>query len=152
MRVSGKRQGIDKWSNGWSFSTDFLRRKSKCKKKRNELNKDNSLTHFTLSVLLVFYKREEVEIRHEPYWYNKRQIPSLTSTQIVFFDEIHVQQVCGPPVSSKVNEHNIRFPREEEGNIDVKKLSIWDKQSTEKVHLQVWTRRKVLPQCSKYWK
>ena len=37
-----------------------------------------------------------------------------------FFDEVHVQQVCGPPVTSKVDEHNIRFPIDEEGNVDVK--------------------------------
>ena len=40
-------------------------------KKRNEVNKDNSLTHFTFSVLFVYYKRKEVEIRHEPSWYDK---------------------------------------------------------------------------------
>ena len=34
-------------------------------KKRNEVNKDNSLTHFNFSTLFVFYKSEEVEIRHE---------------------------------------------------------------------------------------
>ena len=61
-----------------------------------------------------------MEIRHEPSWYDKEQLPYLTSIQIVFFDEIHVQQVCGPPVTSKVNKHNIRFPRDEEGNVDVK--------------------------------
>ena len=33
-----------------------------------------------------------------------------------------VQQVCGTPVTSKVNEHNIRFPRYEEGNVDVKNV------------------------------
>ena len=63
---------------------------------------------------------EEVEIRHEPSWYGKEKIPSLTSTQLLFFDEIHVQHFCGPPVTSKVNEHNIRFPRDEEGNVDIK--------------------------------
>ena len=41
-------------------------------------------------------------------------------SQAVVFDEIHVQQVCGPPVTSKVNEHNIRFPRDEEVNVDIK--------------------------------
>ena len=85
-----------------------------------KVNKDNSLTHFTFSVLFVYYKREEVEIRHEPSWYDKEQLSSLTSTQLVFFDKIHVRQVCGPLVTSKVNEHNIRFPRDEEGNVDVK--------------------------------
>ena len=34
-------------------------------KKRNKVNKDNSLTHFTFSTLFVVYKSEEVEIRHE---------------------------------------------------------------------------------------
>ena len=61
-----------------------------------------------------------MEIRHEPSWYDKEQITYLTSTQLVFFDEVHIQQVSGPPVTSKVNKHNIRFPRDEEGNIDVK--------------------------------
>ena len=45
----------------------------------------------------------------------------MTSTQIVFFDDVHIQQVSGPPMTSKLNEVNIRFPRDEEGNIDVKK-------------------------------
>ena len=119
MRVNGKRQGIDKRSNGLSCLTDFQRRKSKCGGK-NEVNKDNSLTHFTFSVLFVYYRREEVEIRHEPSWYDKEQLPSLTSTQLVFLDEIHIQQIFGPPLTSSVNEHNIQFPRDEEGNVDVK--------------------------------
>ena len=84
------------------------------------MNKDNRLTHFAFSVLFVTYKRVEVEIRHEPSWYNKEQLPYLTSTQIVFFDEVHIQQVSRPPVTSKVNKCNIWFPRDEEGSIDVK--------------------------------
>ena len=56
---------------------------------------------------------------HEPSWYDKEQLPYLTSTQIAFFDEVYIQQVIGPPVTSKENAHNIRFPRDEEGNIDV---------------------------------
>ena len=88
--------------------------------KINEVNEDNSLTHFTFSVLFVYYKKEEVEIRHEQSWYDIEQLPSLTSSQLAFFDMIHVQQVCGPPVTSKVNEHNIWFPRYEEGNVDLK--------------------------------
>ena len=40
-------------------------------KKCNEVDEDNSLTHFTFSVLFVFYKREKVQIRHEPSWYEK---------------------------------------------------------------------------------
>ena len=120
MRVIVKRQGIDKWSNGWSCSKDFLSRNSKCEIKCKEVNKYSSLTHFTFSVLFVIYKREEVEIRHEPSWYKKEQLPSLKSNQLIFFGEVHIQQVSGPPVTSKVNEHNIWFPRDEEGNIYVK--------------------------------
>ena len=82
-------------------------------KKRNKVNKDNSLTNFTFSVLFFYYKREEVELRHEPSWYDKEELPSLTSTQLVFFDEIHIQKYFGPPVTSSVNEHNIWFPRDE---------------------------------------
>ena len=59
-------------------------------------------------------------MRHEPSWYDKEKILSMTSTQLVFFDEVHIQQVSGPPVANKLNEHNIRFPRDEEGNIDIK--------------------------------
>ena len=44
----------------------------------------------------------------------------MTSTQIVLFNDVHVQQVRGTPVTRKVKEHKIRFPRDEEGNIDVK--------------------------------
>ena len=78
------------------------------------------MNNFTFSILLVIYKREEVEIRNEPSWYKKSKLPYLTSTQLVFFDEFHIQQVSGPHVTSKVNKHNIRFPRDEEGKIYVK--------------------------------
>ena len=61
-----------------------------------------------------------MEISHEPSWYDKEQLPSLTSTQLIFFDEFHIQQFSGPPTTSKLNDHNIRFTRYEEGNIDVK--------------------------------
>ena len=44
----------------------------------------------------------------------------MASTQLVFFHELHIQQVSGPPVTSKVNKHSIRFPRDEEGKMDVK--------------------------------
>ena len=46
----------------------------------------------------------------------------MTATQIVFFDEVHIQEVSGPPVTSKLNEVNIHFSRDEEVNIDVKKV------------------------------
>ena len=87
----------------------------KCK----EVNKDNNLTYFTFTIFFVIYKRQWVEIRHESSWYDKEKLPSLTSTQIDFFDEVHIQQVSGPSVTSNLNEHNIQFPRDEEGNIDV---------------------------------
>ena len=61
-----------------------------------------------------------MEISHDPSWYDKEQLPYLTSTQIIFFNEVHIQQVSVTPVTSKVNEHKIRFPRYEEVNIYVK--------------------------------
>ena len=78
------------------------------------------MTHLTFSIFFVIYKREEVEIRHKTSWYDKEQFPYLTSTQIVFSDEVHIQQVSGPTVTSKVNKHNIWFPRDEERNFDIK--------------------------------
>ena len=83
--------------------------------------------------MFVFYKREEVEIRHEPSWYDKEQLLSLISTQLVFYDKVHVQQVSGPPVTSKVNEHNIRFPKDEEGNIYVKNGEYYTNNQPKKV-------------------
>ena len=59
-------------------------------------------------------------ITHEPSWYDKEQLSYLTSAQLVFFDEVHIQQVSLPPVTRKVNEDNIRFLGDEEGNINVK--------------------------------
>ena len=82
--------------------------------------KNNNFTNFTFSIFFVIYKREEVEIRHKKSWYDKEQFLYLTSTQIVLFYEVHIQQVSGPPVTSKVNKHNIRFPRDEEGDFDIK--------------------------------
>ena len=61
-----------------------------------------------------------MEIRHKISWYDNEQLSSLTSTQLVFFDEVHIQKIVGPPVTSKLNEDNISFPRYEEGNIDVR--------------------------------
>ena len=84
-------------------------------------NKDKNSTYFTFSILFSEYKREEVEIRHVPYCYNKYQLPSLTSTKLVFFDEFHVKQVFGPPSTSWSNECNILFPRNEEGGVDVER-------------------------------
>ena len=98
LRVSGKRKGIAKRSNGWLCSTDFLRRKSKCRFFLNEVNKYNSLTHFNFSALLVFYKREEVEIRHEKSWYEKeqihvQQIRQVTSSSSQWIKKINTDKV-----------------------------------------------------------
>ena len=84
-------------------------------------NKDIHSTYFTFSILFTKYKWEEVEIRHVPSCYNKTHRPSLTSTQLVFFDEVHVKQVCGPPATSHSNECNIFFPRNEEGEVGVER-------------------------------
>ena len=51
----------------------------------------------------------------------KNKLPSLTSTQLVFFDKVHVKQVCGPPTTSRGNECNVLSPINEEGKVDVKK-------------------------------
>ena len=85
------------------------------------INKDKNSTYFTFSILFAKYKREEVEIRHVPSCYDKSQLPSLTSNQLVFFDEVHVKQVCGPPSTSRLNECNILFPRNEEGGVDLER-------------------------------
>ena len=53
-----------------------------------------------------------MEIRHVPSCYYKTQLPSLTYTQLVLFDEVHVKQVCG---------RNILFPRNEEGGVDLER-------------------------------
>ena len=64
---------------------------------------------------------EAVEIRHVQSCYDKPQLPSLTPTQLVFFDEVHVKQFCGPPSTSLPNQRNIVFPRNEEGEVDVER-------------------------------
>ena len=51
----------------------------------------------------------------------KNQLLSLTSTQIVFFDKIHVKQVSGPPTTSQVNDYNVLFPRYEKGEVDLER-------------------------------
>ena len=75
----------------------------------------------TFSILFAQYKTEEVEIRHVPSCYDKDQLPSLTSTQLVFFGKFHVKQVCGPSTTIWVNDCNVLFPRNEEGKVDVER-------------------------------
>ena len=65
MRVSGKRQVIDRWINGWLCSTDFQREKIKFEIKFKDINKYKRSTHFTFSVLFVSYKRGEVFMMNE---------------------------------------------------------------------------------------
>ena len=60
-----------------------------------------------------------MEIRHVPSCYEKKQLPSITSTQLVLFEEFHVKQVCGPPTTIQLNDSNVLFPRNEEGKVDV---------------------------------
>ena len=60
-----------------------------------------------------------MEIRHIPSRYDKNQLPSLTSTQLVFYDKVHVKQVSGPPIKIRVNDYNVLFPRNEERKVDV---------------------------------
>ena len=62
-----------------------------------------------------------MDIRHVTSCYDKYRLPSLTSTQLVFFDEVHLKQVCGPPSPSRLNECNILFPRNEEREVDVER-------------------------------
>ena len=64
---------------------------------------------------------EDTEIRHVPSCYDKNQLPSWTSTQLVLFYKVHVKQVSGPPTTSQVNDYNFLFPRNEEGKVDVKR-------------------------------
>ena len=45
----------------------------------------------------------------------------MTSIQLVFFDEVYVKQVCGTPTTSRVNECNIVFPRNEELEVGVER-------------------------------
>ena len=62
-----------------------------------------------------------MKIIYVPSCYERKQIPSLASTQLVLSDEVHVKQVCGSPTTSRVNECNVLFPRNEEGKLDVKR-------------------------------
>ena len=54
--------------------------------------KDKNPTYFTFSIFFAKYKREKIKIRHVPLYYDKNQIPSLTSTKLVLFEEVHVNE------------------------------------------------------------
>ena len=74
--------------------------------KRNKVStfKKNTKTHFTFSMFFGLHKREEVEIIHDQSYYIKNHLPSLASKQLVFFYEIHIQQISGPTTTSQLNE------------------------------------------------
>ena len=60
-----------------------------------------------------------MKIRHAPSCYDKNQLPSLTPTQLALFDKFHVKQVRRLPTTSRVNDYNVLFPRNEEGKVEV---------------------------------
>ena len=62
-----------------------------------------------------------MEIGHVPSCYDKYHFPSLTSTQLVLFDEVHFKQFCGTPSTGLPNQCNIVFPRNKEGEMDVER-------------------------------
>ena len=49
--------------------------------------------------------------------YDTNQIPSLTSTQLVIFNKVHIKQVRGTPTTSYNNGYNVLFPRYKEGKV-----------------------------------
>ena len=115
-------------------STYFQRIKSKHRTKMRrkiDWNRDKNSNNFTFSILFANYKREEVEIRHVPYCYEKTQLPSLVSTQLVFFDNFQIKQVSGPPTTIRKNEYNVFSPRYEEGKVDVE-ICVYDTTNQQK--------------------
>ena len=62
-----------------------------------------------------------MEIRHVPSCYDRNQLLSLKYAQLVFFDEVHVKQVSGPPTTSRLNDYNVLFPRDREGKVDLER-------------------------------
>ena len=50
----------------------------------------------------------------------KKHLHSLTSTQLLFFEDVHSKQVSGPPTTSRGNECNVLLPINEEGKVYVK--------------------------------
>ena len=72
-------------------------------------NKDNNLTHLNFSILFAIYNRGGLEIRSVPYCYKKDQIPSLKTTQLVFFDDFHIKQLIRLSTTSHKNEYKFFF-------------------------------------------
>ena len=44
---------------------------------------------------------------HKISWYDKEQLPYLISTQHILFNDVHIQQVSGPHMTSKFNIQKI---------------------------------------------
>ena len=64
-------------------------------------------------------KMKEVEISHVPSYCEKNKLPYLALTQLVFFDETHIQKISVPPTTSQINEYNISFPIYKDDKMDV---------------------------------
>ena len=62
-----------------------------------------------------------MEIRHVPSCYDRNNLLSFKYTQLVFFDEVHVKKISGPPTTSRLNDYNVLFPRDEEGKVDTER-------------------------------
>ena len=88
-------------------------------------NKDSNSTKSTFSILFANYKIYEVVISHVPFCYEKTYLPSLTSTQLLFFEKINIKQVSGSCTTSQNNEYNVSFTRYEEGKVYVE-IGVYD--------------------------
>ena len=75
-------------------------------------------THLTFFIVFGLHKSDELEVGHVLSYYNKNQLPSLASTQLIFFYEIHIQQISGSSTTSWLNEYTISFPRDKDGKLD----------------------------------
>ena len=51
----------------------------------------------------------------------KKKLPLLTSTQLVFFEKVHIKQVIRPAKTSQLNEYKFLLPRDKEGKVDVER-------------------------------
>ena len=64
------------------------------------------LDSFRLLNIGRYLQKGGVEIRHEPFWYDKEKLPYMKSTQPIFFDEVHIQQVSGPPMNHPTRQRS----------------------------------------------
>ena len=61
---------------------------------------------------------------HVPSCYDKNQIPPLTPTQLVFFEEVQIEQFNGPPTTSRVKKYNVFFQEMKKGKFMWKEVFI----------------------------